>query len=380
MAGVIEAVMGRMLSEQAQIAVGTAAMRIVGARRLLGRDVAAAVLSLTGEPDDLDAVLSRTHDFRSWIAAWRDVSGVHSEAAAGAPQRSRERVRRLRLATLALAFANQAHTIEDLFVEVSRELESTHSGIHALVDPPYEAVKVGAVEPRAPALLRVPHANDPVPVVVILQGLERSKEQAFPLEDALAARGFAVLTVDQPGVGAALAGGATIGPAAVLDGFGVDLEAFIASDARLDARRMYLFGFSLGGAMALALAERVAAAGVVTLGAPLRIDPAELSLTARRRARFAAGVRSDAELVALLDTVDLSERVSRTSAPLLVLHGARDPVVDPRQAQGIRGVAGGPVDVRVFPGGDHSCTQYASAVWALTADRIAIWDQRAPQG
>ena len=78
MAGVIEAVMGRMLSEQAQIAVGTAAMRIVGARRLLGRDVAAAVLSLTGEPDDLDAVLSRTHDFRSWIAAWRDVSGVHS--------------------------------------------------------------------------------------------------------------------------------------------------------------------------------------------------------------------------------------------------------------------------------------------------------------
>lgn len=370
-ARLVQRAMERALSEDAQIALASAVMRVVGARRLLGRDVAAAVLSLMGEPEDLDTVLGRTRDFPTWVAAWRDVSAAHLRAADTAPEGSSERVRRLRLATLGLGFANQAHTISELYVGVSRDLVAAHSLLHDLVEPRYEAVAVRVGAASVPALLRVPRADAAVPVVVILQGLERSKEQAFPLEDALVARGLATLTVDQPGVGAALAAGVTIGDAGVLDDFGDGLVAAVGADARLDPGRMSLFGFSLGGAMALALAERTGAVGVVTLGAPVHVDPGELSLTARRRARFAAGVRTDAEVVALLESVDLPARLARVGVPILALHGAADPVVDPGQAGAIGRAAGGAVEVRVFPGGDHACTQYAAAVWALTADRIA---------
>lgn len=371
MPSMIQRIGGRFLSEEAQLSLGSAALRIVGARRLLGEGVAAAVLSLTGEPDDLTDVLALTRDFETWVAAWRDVSAAHADASEAAAAGSREQVRQLRLAALALAFANQAHAMADVFTGVSRELVAVHARLHALVEPRYEAVEVGSGEAAVPALLRVPAGLAPAPVVVILQGLERSKEQAFPLEDALCARGLATLTVDQPGVGAALAAGVTIGDAAVLDGFGDGVARAVAGDVRLDAGRLFLFGFSLGGAMALAIAQRAGAAGVVTLGAPLHVDPAQLSVTARRRARFAAGVRTDAEVVELLETVGLEARLTRLESPLLVLHGAADPVVDRRQAARIGRGAGGEVEVRVFPRGDHSCTQYASAVWALTADRFA---------
>lgn len=372
MASVAQRIADRFLSEQTQVALGSAALRLVGARRLLGADVAAAVLSLTGEPEDLAAVLSRTRDFGTWVSAWRDVAAGHAGAAEQMAPGSSGQVRHLRLASLALAFANQAHAMADVYAGVSRDLVATHSRLHNLVEPPYEAVavEVGA-DAAVPALLRVPAGVEPMPVVVILQGLERSKEQAFPLEDAICARGLATLTVDQPGVGAALASGLTIGGAGVVDRFGDGLERAVGEQARLDPSRMFLFGFSLGGAMALALAERVGAAGVVTLGAPLHVDPAELSVTARRRARFAAGVDTDAEVAELLESVVLEARLARVRSPLLVLHGAADPVVDCGQAARIGSGTGGPVEVRVFPRGDHSCTQYASAVWALTADRFA---------
>lgn len=363
--------MDRVLPEAVQVAVGTAVLRVVGAERLLGRDVNAAVLSLMGEPEDLATVLRRTRDFPSWVAAWRDVAGTHIAAAEATPAESRVRIRHLRLATLGLSFANQAHALPDLYRQVSAELVDVHARLHELLHPPYEVVQVRAGRHSVPALLRVPSGEEvPVPVAVLFQGLERSKEQAFPLEDALLARGIAVLSVDQPGVGAALASGVTLGDAGLVDDFGDGVVAAIAADTRLDPRRVHLFGFSLGGAMALAIADRSGAAGVVTLGAPVHIDPGQLSVTARRRARFAAGVRTDAEVVDLLESVGLARRIGAIEVPVLVLHGSADPVVDPAQARAIVAASARPVEVRVFPGGDHSCTQYAAAIWSLTADRI----------
>lgn len=373
--------MDRLLPEDVQVAVGTTVLRVVGAQRLLGRDVAAAVLSLMGEPADLATVLDRTRDLPSWVAAWRDVAGVHVAAADESQPGSGERLRRLRLATLGLSFANQAHTIPDLYRQVSADLVDIHARLHRLVRAPYEPVQVQAGHRGVPGLLRVPDGADaPAPVTVVLQGLERSKEQTFPLEDALLARGIATLSVDQPGVGAALAAGVTLGDAAVVDDFASGVVRAVTTDARLDPKRVFLFGFSLGGAMALAIAHATGAAGVVTLGAPAHIDPADLSVTARRRARFAAGVRTDAEVVELLESVDLKHRIAAIDVPVLVLQGGSDPVVHHRQAAAITEAARRDVEVRIYPGGDHSCTQYASAVWALTADRIGALAAAAPSG
>jgi len=351
--------------------LGQAMVRLLGAQRLVGREVTAPVLSLMGEPDDLRRVLERTTDLATWAHAWRDVAAGHLSAADAACRSTVQRVRRLRLATLSLAFANQGHSMRDLFEEVSAELVAAHQALHDLVDPPYEPVEVRVGPATVPGLLRVPHGDGPHAVAVVLQGLERSKEQAFPLEDALVARGLAVLNVDQPGVGAALARGVTIGGADTIDHFAAGLSRAIAADDRLDAGRVMLFGFSLGGAWALAMSGRMTPRAVVTLGAPLDLEPSELGVTARRRARFAAGVDTDAEVRALLSEVHLNERLRAATAPLLVLHGSADPVVPVRNAASICEAATAETQVRIFPGGDHSCTQYAHAVWELVADHLA---------
>lgn len=361
-----------ILPERGQLAVGHTALRVLSARPLIGSQARGPYLSLSGEPADLDHVLRQTRSVRGWIRSWCEKADEHLLAADRAVSTA-GRVAHTRTACIYFGFANQGHSFRDLFEDVSRRLVAAHSQMHDLVDPVYEPVDVDLGGGSAvAALLRVPaRGHTPYPVVVMCQGLERVKEQGFHLEAELLGRGLAVLNVDQPGVGRTLARGVDVRSADRVDAFGEALAHFVRADRRLDASRVGIHGHSMGGATALLVTTASGARATTTLAAPVTLDIERAPAIFRARARFAFGTATNEEFRTLLAALDVPARVGRIRTPVLCMHGTSDPVVPVNQVREIEARAQGSVDVRIFPGGDHSCSQYSAAVWSTIADFLA---------
>lgn len=363
----------KALPEQTQIDIGERALRLLGGSRLIGADTIGPYLALTGEPGDIAAVLKRTRGMHSWINAWRETAEARLDAAASATSHT-GRVRYVRTACAYLAFANQGHALPDVYREVSHRLVSAHSQIHHLVEPVYEPVGLeledGAI---AHGLLRVPAAEreSPVPVVVMCQGLERVKEQAFHLEAALLARRVAVLNVDQPGVGETLAKGVHASSASRVDALAAAARDFCTHTRRLDENRLGVYGHSMGGAIALAISAAAGARATATLAAPVVLDIDDAPAIFRPRARWATGVDTNAEFAAVMAELDIRARIGEIDEPVLAIHGDADTVVPTEQVYEIAARARGDVEIRIFPRGDHTCSQYSAAVWSLIADFFA---------
>jgi len=129
-----------------------------------------------------------------------------------------------------------------------------------------------------------------------------------------------------------------------------DGAAFLRYGQRSRPRRLYLFGFSLGGAVALHLATDPSVTGVVTLGAFSR-----LAAMAPRWTR-----------ALLPDRYDNREAARALRTPHLLLHGAADEVVPLAEATALK-AANPHARLVVLKGADH----YAEL------DRLAmgIWNQ-----
>ncbi len=359
------------LPERTQLTLGESALRMFGAKRLVGAEAIGVYLSLTGAVDDVEYVLRNTRSLETWIGAWCERAEDHLAAANRAASVAM-RIAHLRIACCEFAFANQGHALRDIYDSISGRIVAAHADIHELVTPHYETIDIPAgQDSSAAALLRVPEGSGPWPVVVTCQGLERVKEQGFHFEDACLARGLAVLAVDQPGVGETLARRVLLDSAGRLDAFAAGLGIAVEHDDRLDSGRVVIFGHSMGGATTLGMSAALGASATATLGSPLVLRIEEAPAMFRERARFAAGVETNAEFEALLGELDLASRVGDIAGDMLVVHGSADPVIPLSQSDAIVEAATVPVVHRVYPGGDHSCTQFASALWPQIADFFA---------
>ncbi|MBO0872672.1 MAG: alpha/beta fold hydrolase [Pseudonocardia sp.] len=114
---------------------------------------------------------------------------------------------------------------------------------------PAVAVQVPFEGGALPGVPRLPSATDtgtegPVPVVLVVPGLDATKEEMHRFAEVLLERGIAVLSIDGPGQGESedrlgIRPDREVVGAAILD--------VIASDPRLDEQRASVVGVSLGG-------------------------------------------------------------------------------------------------------------------------------------
>lgn len=134
-------------------------------------------------------------------------------------------------------------------------------------------------------------------------------------------------------------------------GLSADADAFVA-----EARRrlppgggLYLFGHSLGGAVALGVAARTEVAGVATLGAFGRIG--DLAPW------YARGL--------MPDRFDNRDAIARVRAPVTLFHGTADTIVPFPAANALRAASGGQATVTPLEGAGHhpSMSQLAPLVW-----------------
>ena len=230
-------------------------------------------------------------------------------------------------------------------------------------DVPFEATTL-------PGYLRVPETDGPVPVVVIVSGLESTKEEQRTMEEVFLRRGMATFSFDGPGQGEAWAdGGMRIefehAVSAVID--------HLAGLGSLDDT-VGLFGPSMGGylaARAAATDGRIAAIAVSGACYDRRRyaesldDPFDYARNAHIWKEW------DKERLAdLLRRATLEGMAERITSPLLIVAGTRDfvPLAEPER---IYAEASGPKHLVVVEGGNHVCNNRPHVYRPLVGDFLA---------
>lgn len=185
-------------------------------------------------------------------------------------------------------------------------------------------------------------------VIVFFHGNGGNRAISAKMAEPLAADGHGLLIVSYRGYGD--------NPGKPTEeGLFADGEAFMALAGTLaPTSRLYLFGFSLGGAVALEMAARHEVAGVVTLGA------------------FAA-LADVAPAVArpfLPDRFDNRAAIARVDEPVLLIHGTADEVIPFAQMAQLKAASRGKVRTMPLNGAPHHVDfiQLAPLVWKNIAE------------
>jgi fermentation-respiration switch protein FrsA (DUF1100 family) len=186
-------------------------------------------------------------------------------------------------------------------------------------------------------------------ILVFFHGNAGNRQTAALMAEPLTRRGSGVLIASYRGYGG--------NPGRPREaGLFADGAAFVALARQLQPDgRLYLFGWSLGAAVALELAGRVPVDGVVTLGAFTRL----------------ADAAPAAARPFLPDRFDNLAAIARVAAPVYLIHGTEDATVPFAHAERLRAAAGGRATIITWSGGGHrpDFAELADTVWQALEGR-----------
>lgn len=242
------------------------------------------------------------------------------------------------------------------------------------LDPPAARFDLPVDGLSVPGYVRLPRdTSGPVPWVMLLGGLESTKEESLLFEDLCLARGMATVTFDGPGQGEMLA------QTVLRHDFELFARAVFAHAVAgwpLDPHRATVLGRSFGGYLALR-----AAAGVPEfLGCLCWSGTADLSeierMAPNRKEGFLhiAGYDevTDEAIRAVQNLVTIADVADQVRCPVFILHGNNDAVFSPATPDRIRSLlTNAPVEIRIEPDGDHCCHNLAATVRPALADWLA---------
>jgi 2,6-dihydroxypseudooxynicotine hydrolase len=324
---------------------------------------------------DFTATLARITRWADWCREW-GVTATGYEQIAEAAEDAGERQ------TAAGAWQRAAlawHWGKFVFVDDPAQQRAAHERAVACflraapaLTPPAELVRVPYEGTTLAAYLRVPPAvgfADP-PVVIMVPGLDSTKEELQATAEYFLTRGLATLAVDGPGQGEAeyelpIEPGYEKVATAVVD--------FLQDRAGLDVDKIGLFGVSLGGyyaARAAAYEKRLRA--VVALAGPYRLDLDWDERPPQTRATFQArsGARSAAEARAKAAELTLEAAAPHIATPLLVVGGARDTIAPAYHQERLAGEVR-TAELVLYPDGNHGVTNRAYESRSRMADWLA---------
>ncbi len=221
------------------------------------------------------------------------------------------------------------------------------------------------------AVVRTPPGPGPHPVVLLLAGLDSTKEEFRGVERAFLDRGLATVALDGPGQGEAewdwpiRADWEPVG-AAVL--------SHLATLGDLDAQRVGVWGVSLGGYYAARLAATdLPLRAVVALSGPYDFGASFAGLNPLTRSAFEvrSGARSPEEAQRRASELTLAGHAPRITAPLLVIQGQRDRLFSWHEGERLVAEARGEATLWAFAEGNHGCANVVTRHRGPAADWLA---------
>jgi len=332
---------------------------------------------------DFQDVTNGIDRWEDWCAAWVTRGDIHlalgeqSEAAGHALSAGEH------FTTAAVCY----HFGKFLFVHDIPQMRAAHEKAVAarvralpLIDPPGERVAIPWNGDMLYGILRRPHGVARPPVVVMVMGLDSTKEEMHTNEQVFLDRGMATLAFDGPGQGEAEAVHGILpeyeGPVgAVIDW----LETRAAVGADVDSDRVGLWGVSLGGyyaPRAAAFEPRVRAC--VSLTGPFDFSEALERAPGLTQAAFVARTRTGNEEAArvVARRMSLAGVAERIACPVYIVGGALDRVIPPDHAQRLASAVAGPVTLNMVADGGHVANnrpyKYRTQVGDWMAAQLAV--------
>jgi dipeptidyl aminopeptidase/acylaminoacyl peptidase len=335
--------------------------------------------------NDFEAVLAETSDWTEWAPAWKRIGDLHGSLA-------EEALRAGRRVTATAAFQRAAWSyhlgkflwFEDVALHdaLSDATVATYARAVPHLDPPGERIEAAFEGTVLPGILRRPRSEGRQPpdrprppLVVLVPGLDSVKEELFTMENDFLRRGMATLTVDGPGQGE----NATRFPirrdwSTVITPL---LDHLAAHDAGVDLGRIGLMGISMGGIYgpyAAAKEKRITA--LVALAGPYDLSAcwAALNPLTKGGYRFYTKSRDEAEAFEKAKELTLAGVLEQVRCPMLVIHGGKDRLFPPEQAERIVREAPN-ATLLLYPEGNHVCNnipyKYRPAMADWMRERLA---------
>jgi 2,6-dihydroxypseudooxynicotine hydrolase len=316
--------------------------------------------------DALNAVGRR----RQWYAVWMEVGDMYRELGEAAlldrhPDSAAELLIKAALGyhfAQFLHYGNQAEKDRGLKAKID-----AFTRVHSLIRPPINAFDVKFEGARLPVHVRVPSRSGPHPAVVIICGMDSSKEEYFGLQSYLLDRGLAVVGFDGPGQGEVWSS-MKMRPdfhkavSAVTDA--------ICNLPEIDSERIGLVGQSFGaliGPMVMAHDRRFKV-GVVN-GGFFDLTLFDWANPIRKIGLpYILGASTEEDAKKLAKEFTLADCIGRVRAPLMVIHGELDRDCPTHHARRMVDEVGGPGKFMSFPDGIHMCHNVAHKVRPMLAD------------
>jgi pimeloyl-ACP methyl ester carboxylesterase len=324
---------------------------------------------------DFQRVTAGVERWEDWCAAWSAMGAEHEALGRRALAEGRSISAGQHLSQAAVYY----HFGKFVFVEDYAQMRAAHDNAVRCADDalpllsrPGRKVQIPFEGAYLVGALRLPDGEGPHPVVVLLPGLDSTKEELRSTEETFLDRGLATFAVDGPGQGEAEYDLAIRGDWAPV---GEAILATIEGLPELDPSRVAIWGVSLGGyyapRVAAALGDRVRAC--VALAGPYDFGDCwpQLPELTRETFRVRSRTATDAEAREVAHTLSLDGAAEKITAPLLIVFGRLDRLIPWQHAERLRETAGGEVELLMLEDGNHGCANVAPWHRPYTADWLA---------
>lgn len=322
--------------------------------------------------NDFERTVAGIETWREWAPAWMRLG----DERAGLAEEAEAAGRWITAGEHRLAAAMAYHFAKFLWFEDRALYEDAHRKTAECYArgapwyfPPAERLAVPYAGGELRAVLRKPYASAfRPPVVILVPGLDSTKEEMHFYAEPFLRRGMATLALDGPGQGESEFD-FPIEPA--YEGALAAACEALRGRADVDAERVGVMGVSFGGHYGIrGLARVPGIAAAVAINPFFRLADHWDALPVHSREGFtvrsgAADEAAARRRAAELTLEDVAEEVRK---PLLLIHGDRDTLFPTAGVRRIAEAARGPVDLVVYPEGNHVCNNVAYKYRPLMAD------------
>lgn len=320
--------------------------------------------------NDFVRTTSAIERWDQWLDAWSTTAEVHRLLAVEAREAGH-------LQTAGEAYLRAAvsyHFAKFVWVlEPERNRRATEAAVralydaHALLEPTAERIEVKLDGGVVVANLRRPAGADPAPLVVLIPGLDSTKEEFYLWESVFLRRGMATLSLDGPGQGESgfrlpIRPDYEVAVAAALDA--------VESVDGLDFTRVGAAGVSLGGyyvVRAAAFEPRLRAVAGVSGPYDMAANWETLPSLTRETFAYHSGADTDEEALERARELTLAGVAKLVRQPCLVVTGKLDRLIPWEQTKRIADSVRGSEWV-IYEDGTHVCNNLPFKYRPLVAD------------
>ena len=305
-----------------------------------------------------------------WPGAWAATGDMHAELAqeaegAGYSLSAGEAWIR---AGLCYHFGKFVWTSDmDIYRTISdKAIRSIYAG-HKHLDPSAERLEIPLDGITMAANLRHPVGLERPPLVVVLPGLDSTKEEFFNWENVFLQRGMATVSLDGPGQGE------TGYTSTIRHDYNVAVTALldhVAGRDDLDLDRVGCVGVSMGGYYAprvAAFEPRIKA--VIPIGGPYNFGDCwdQLPMLTRETFTHHSGAANEAEAKERVSQLSLAGIAEKITQPMLVIFGKLDRLIPYQQAEQLAAEAPN-AQLVMYPDGNHVCNNLPFKYRPLAGD------------